>query len=81
MSSDTDEFVPVPKPSGLGKTQQWIADKLVPRPGVWRRYPYPIENAAACVYAYPRKHEGTEWAVDADGNLGARWVGIEEDDD
>jgi hypothetical protein len=83
MSATTtaDEFVPVPRPQQRGRCQRWIAEELEPEPGVWKLYPFPVAQPDNCRRNYPRTHPGTEWELDADGRLGARWVGFDDDDE
>lgn len=72
-----DEFIPAP-PQARGRTQRFV-DELREHPGEWRLYPYPVERPRQLRTQYPSAYPGTEWALDDEGRLGARWVGIDDD--
>ena len=74
--SNVDEFVPRERAhNGYGRTQQWIITVLRAEPGRWFFYPFPVAYPQSLANTYRVRYPGTEWAVNEDGRLGARWIG------
>ena len=72
-----DVFIPVERRPYEGRVKRWIEEVLKSDPGVWHRYPYEVARPHHMVAKYGTRYYGTEWALDADGHPGARWVGID----
>lgn len=69
-----EDAVPVVQFTGYGRAQRFV-EELRQTPGDWKKYPHPINAIAAAISKNRHRYPGTEWAVDTDGELCARWIG------